>query len=249
MSQNTLSPSASDGERHAELDEPELLRRILRLDDLAVTGSLHAESLLDLLWISMPELRCYLRDKIPYVLATQGLIRSLARAGLAREASADPEALARLLFLAHSRGDGAVTGAAFIDRAGGLSSHRILFSGSADESGAAVREMMRLALVLDAAVLVFHIRADGDCSPRATHRALHARICAAAELLDVPVVDSWIVAGPSQWASLTDWAAEPRRSPANEDPARRGLTARESIFAESDLGIAARRSHFGRCSP
>jgi hypothetical protein len=58
----TTTPTPSEAP-YAELSEADLLCRILRLDDPAVTAPLHAESLLDLLWISVHELRIELAQQ------------------------------------------------------------------------------------------------------------------------------------------------------------------------------------------
>ncbi|MCP4664559.1 MAG: hypothetical protein GY856_54940, partial [bacterium] len=243
-----MSPSASDVERHAELDESELLRRILRLDDPADTRRFHAESLLDLMWISVNELRPLFFDQELYVHAANDLIRHLAYMELAREVIADPPALARFLFFYHLRGDAAVTGAAFIDRAGGLADHRSLFSGSGNESGAAIREMLRLALNLESSILVFHVRADGVDTPGEADREFFAQVGAAAELLAVPVLDSWVMAGPRQWSSLTHGtfappAAAANQEVANQEVARRPLTGDEEKVFERKLGSLLGDAH------
>ncbi|MCP4654099.1 MAG: hypothetical protein GY856_01640 [bacterium] len=237
----TDSPTSA-AERHAELSDSQLVSRLVELDTPALTAPLHAESLLDLLWISMEELRRYFYGRADKVLATRELVADLARAELAREVLADPAALARLLFFAHSCGDCTVTGAAFIDRAGGLSDHRDLFEGSAADAKAAVREMIRLALVLEASILVFHVRADGDCTPAASETELHAQVSGAAELLDVPVVDSWVVAGPRKWSPLIATRTGEPAPPANQDLPRRRLTAEELKGAEIVLGTLLRDS-------
>jgi DNA repair protein RadC len=227
---------------HAELSEADLLSRILRLDDPAVTAPLHAESLLDLLWISVPELRWYFPECGVKVMAAGGLARQVARAELAQEVLADPDALARFLFLAHSRGDRAVSGAVFIDRRGALVDHRVLVSEPPGEARAAVREMMRVALAVEAAILVFHVHADGDCTPSAAETELSDQARSAAALLDLQILDTWVLAGPQQWSSLTDPGPAPKEQPSGQELARRPLAVTEAKDAEGSLVILLRES-------
>ncbi|MCP4654667.1 MAG: hypothetical protein GY856_04515, partial [bacterium] len=166
---------------------------------------------------------------------------------LAREVIADPSALARFLFFSHSRGDAAVTGAVFIDRAGGLADHQCLFPGYGKESGA-IREMLRLALNLESAILVFHVRADGDARPGEAEKEFFANVGAAADLLAVPVLDSWVMAGPRQWSSLTHGtfappAAAAHKAAANQEVARRPLTGDEEKVFERKLGSLLGDAH------
>ncbi|MCP4656714.1 MAG: hypothetical protein GY856_14980, partial [bacterium] len=191
----------------------------------------------------MNELRPLFFDQELYVHAANDLIRHLACMELAREVIADPSALARFLFFYHSRGEAAVTGAAFIDRAGGLADHRCLFPGYGNESGAAIREMLRLALNLESSILVFHVRADGDDTPGEAEKEFFANVGAAAELLAVPVLDSWVMAGPRQWSSLTHGTFEPPAATANQEVARRPLTGDEEKAFARELGSLLRDAH------
>ncbi|MHC4178675.1 MAG: JAB domain-containing protein, partial [Planctomycetota bacterium] len=236
----TPKPTPSEAP-HAEISEADLLCRILRLDDPAVTAPLHAESLLDLLWISVHELRWYFPECGVKVMAVQSLAGQVARAEIAREALADPDALAGFLFLTHSRGR-PVSGAAFLDRSGALVDHRVLVWESPGEARAAVQEMMRAALAVEAAILVFHVHADGDCTPTAAETELSDQARSAAALVDLQILDSWVLAGPQQWSSLTDPGPAPAARPSGQELACQPLTPTEAKDVEGSLAILVRDS-------
>lgn len=89
-----------------------------------------------------------------------------------------------------------VFAAAFIDTRHRLIDYAELFFGSVDGAEVHPREVVRQALILNAAaVLVAHNHPSGEPEPSAADRALTARLKQALALVDVRLLDHFVVGG------------------------------------------------------
>ncbi|MBP3975525.1 RadC family protein [Pseudoxanthomonas spadix] len=129
-------------------------------------------------------------------------------AGLERgEAMTDPHAAGRYFALKLRSQSREVFAALFLDTRHRALAYEELFSGSVDSSEVHPREVVRRALAHNAAaVIVGHNHPSGNPEPSAADRAVTARLKQALALVDVRLLDHFVIAdGPPVSLAARGW--------------------------------------------
>ncbi len=130
-------------------------------------------------------------------------------AGLERgEAMTDPHAAGRYFALKLRAQPREVFAALFLDKQHRALAYEELFSGSVDSSEVHPREVVRRALAHNAtAVIVGHNHPSGNPEPSAADRAVTAHLKQALALVDVRLLDHFVIAdGPPVSLAARGWA-------------------------------------------
>jgi DNA repair protein RadC len=113
---------------------------------------------------------------------------------LASEPVSSPEAAKQLVFLQLGNKPDEYFGAAFLDNRHGLLSFETLFRGTVDGASVHPRVVVRKALELNAAAVIFaHNHPSGDAEPSQADQRITSRLKEALALIDVRVLDHLIV--------------------------------------------------------
>jgi len=107
-----------------------------------------------------------------------------------------PSAVARFLIDRLARLDYEVFGCVFVDNANKVLAVSELFRGTIDGASVYPREVVRAALLHNAAsVILFHNHPSGSTDPSAADRQLTSKLSAALKLVDIRTLDHLIIAG------------------------------------------------------
>ncbi len=220
-------------ENLAQLSHLELLCRIMQIKEPSRVEALLDDGLLGLLWKEAEELeRQSSRQLAAKLRAAVELVRRIARAQVAPTLRDDGTGLVRYLYLAHSRRHEDITGVLFLNPGGCLFFERILCRGGLSFAALNPLQVLRPALKSAARrILVFHLHAGGPSEFRAAEEAFADRIAAAAALLGLDWMDSWIVGGPTQVFSRKHGHELPRNALSRLSPAaeRSGVSERRFL--------------------
>ncbi|MCT8756567.1 DNA repair protein RadC [Glaesserella parasuis] len=94
---------------------------------------------------------------------------------------------------------------AFLNTQHHLIECEVLFSGTINESKVYIREIVKKALLLNAAAIIIgHNHPSGKIEPSYSDRALTERINEACKLLDIKLLDHIIVSGNEQFYSFAE---------------------------------------------
>ncbi len=195
------------------LTDGQLLGRLLDAEDLK-PYRYPAEALIQLLWCNTDIWRTPFGERLPQpdlLSAALDVARDVAFAqvDLAKPLS-DRQALARYLFLNHSRGHCDSLVALYLNEDGAWIDDQRVFTGDAERSLIRPGDILRPGLAADARHLVIaHLRTHGDFLPTKVELERTRQVRAAARVLGMTLVDSWIVTSP-----MTDYPQHVGRSSA-----------------------------------
>ncbi len=182
------------------LTDGQLLGRLLGAEDLK-PYRYSREALIQLLWCNTDIWRTPFGEGLPQpdlLSAALDVARDVAFAqvDLAKPLS-DPQALARYLFLNHSRGHCDSLVALYLNEDGAWIDDQCVFTGDAEHSLIRPRDILRPALAANARHLIIaHVRTHGDFLPTKVEVERTRQLRAPARLLGMTLVDSWIVTSP-----------------------------------------------------
>ena len=89
----------------------------------------------------------------------------------------------------------------FLDNQHALIKHECLFTGTIDGSSVYPREVLKRALQLNAAALIFaHNHPSGNCAPSQADKDITKKLKDAASLLDIRVLDHIIIGGINSYS-------------------------------------------------
>lgn len=119
------------------------------------------------------------------------------------ERVSSPEVMGRYMQLQLAASDRELFGVAFLDSRHCLLDFRVMFEGTIDTSEVHVREVVKAALGVNAAaVVVGHNHPSGNPEPSAADRAVTARLKQALALVDVRLLDHFVVGHDARPTSL-----------------------------------------------
>ena len=128
--------------------------------------------------------------------AARELVRRGLEEGLRRRVLATPLAVREYLLAALSPLDHEVFMALFLDSQNGLIASRECFRGTLTQTSVYPREIVKLALGYNAAAVIFaHNHPSGVAEPSEADRRLTEQLRQALALVDVKVIDHFVVAG------------------------------------------------------
>ncbi len=142
--------------------------------------------------------------KTAAVLAAVELGRRLARSELPdQELLNRPDAVARYLRLRYARQGQEILGALFLDAKTRLLGEAEVFRGTLQRAAVSPRQLLKKALLCDAArLVVFHTHPSGDPSPSTEDLAFTRRLADAGSVVGVELLDHLILGGGERWISL-----------------------------------------------
>lgn len=150
--------------------------------------------------------------KAANLMAAVEVGRRLARLELPEREPLDaPDALVRHLALRYSAPGQEVMGVLFLDSSRRLFAERELFRGSLCRVAVDPRTVVKEAILRDAtAIVIFHTHPSGDPAPSLEDRLFTRRLAQCCSLLEIALLDHFIIGSPQRWISMRDLGDIPR---------------------------------------